>query len=168
MRSQYWFHPRRDVSSDKSWDTKDEISSSDLAGGKKQNHNHNRMDDKNTNAAQGRSTDFKRHCWVFYRWSSKYSSESPQKMFLIWVLPSQCLQNNSVLCYLKDQGITKIMFRLHPGHEGSFCFVHGPISKSQYNAGVQCGLVQCMLVSFLSWRKLVQEISRNSSSGWVT
>lgn len=84
----------RDVSSDKSRDTKDEISSLDLAGGKKQNHNHNRMDDKNTNAAQGRSIDFKRHCWVFYRWSSKYSSESPQKMFLIWILPSQCLQNN--------------------------------------------------------------------------
>lgn len=48
--------------SDKSWDTKDEISSLNLAGAKKQNQNHNGMDDKNTNAAQGRSKDFKRHC----------------------------------------------------------------------------------------------------------
>lgn len=92
--------------------------------------------------------------------------KAPRRCFSYGFCPlNVCKIINSVLCYLKDQGITKIMFRLHPGHEGSFCFVHGRISKSQYNAGVQCGLVQCMLVSFLSWRKLVQEISRNSSSG---
>lgn len=35
------FHPAKGVYSDKSWDTKDETSSLNLAGAKKQNQNHN-------------------------------------------------------------------------------------------------------------------------------
>lgn len=163
------FHPTRDVYSDKSWDTKDETSSLNLAGAKKQNQNHNGTDDKNANAPQGRSRDFKRHSKHFTDGALNSLLKAPRRCFSHWFCPlGVCKTINSVLCYLRGQGKTKIKFRLHHGHEGSSCFVHGPISKSQYNTGVQYGFVQCMLVSFLSWRKFVQEISSNSSSGWIT
>lgn len=60
----------RDAWSDKSWNTKDEISSLNLAGAKKQNQNQNGMNDKNTNA-QEKNRGLKRHCWVFISQSKR-------------------------------------------------------------------------------------------------
>lgn len=109
--------------------------------------------DKNANAPQGRSRDFKRHSKHFTDGALNSLLKAPRRCFSLIFCPlGVCKTINSVLCYLRDQGKTKIKFRLHRGQQGSSCFVHGPISKEPVQHWGSIWVCSMHVGKFLSWR----------------